>query len=182
MTEVVRGEGLRLRRADLADVEFLLALETHEDVTPYLEGGSARTREELIAEVEAQREAPSEVGRLVIEVEENGEWRPAGTVSFRISNRRSRIADLGRLAVHPAFRGRHLSDGAAHLLQRYLLLDLDYHRLELQIYGFNERAQRQAERAGFVREGVKRKAYRYGDAWTDGVLYGLVREDLEAGE
>jgi hypothetical protein len=30
-----------------------------------------------------------------------------------------------------------------------------------------------------VREGVKRKAYRRDDGWVDGVLYGLVREDLE---
>jgi hypothetical protein len=26
---------------------------------------------------------------------------------------------------------------------------------------------------------VKRKAYRRGDDWVDGVLYGLIQEDLE---
>jgi RimJ/RimL family protein N-acetyltransferase len=36
-------------------------------------------------------------------------------------------------------------------------------------------------RAGFVREGVRRKAYwRHGE-WVDGVLYGLVAEDLADG-
>jgi RimJ/RimL family protein N-acetyltransferase len=36
-----------------------------------------------------------------------------------------------------------------------------------------------AERSGFVREGVRRKAYlRHGD-WVDGVMFGLVCEDLE---
>jgi hypothetical protein len=30
-----------------------------------------------------------------------------------------------------------------------------------------------------VREGVKRKAYRRGDEWVDGVLFALIREDLE---
>ena len=77
------------------------------------------------------------------------------------------------------FRGRHLSDEAARVLQRYLLVDLDYHRLQLEVYGFNERAIKHAERAGFVREGVKRKAYwRHGE-WVDGVMFGLLREDLE---
>jgi RimJ/RimL family protein N-acetyltransferase len=58
--------------------------------------------------------------------------------------------------------------------------DLGYHRLELEIYGFNERAMRHAERAGFVREGVKRKAYwRHGE-WVDGVLYGLIEGDGDA--
>jgi RimJ/RimL family protein N-acetyltransferase len=58
-------------------------------------------------------------------------------------------------------------------------VDLGYHRLQLEIYGFNERAMAHAERSGFVREGVRRKAYlRHGD-WVDGVMFGLVREDLE---
>jgi len=48
----------------------------------------------------------------------------------------------------------------------------------LEIYGFNDRAIRHAERVGFVREGVKRKAYRRHGGWHDGVMFGLVREDL----
>jgi RimJ/RimL family protein N-acetyltransferase len=64
------------------------------------------------------------------------------------------------------------------VLARHLLLDLDYHRLELEVYGFNERALRHADRI-YVREGVKRKAYRRHGEWVDGVLYGLIREDLD---
>ena len=52
-------------------------------------------------------------------------------------------------------------------------------RLELEIYAFNERACAHAERAGFVREGVKRKAYRRHGEWADGVMFALIREDLE---
>jgi hypothetical protein len=95
-----------------------------------------------------------------------------------VANRRSRIAHLERLAVHPDFRGQRVADDAARLLQRQLVEELGYHRLQLEIYGFNERAQRHAERAGFVREGVRRRAYwRHGE-WMDGVLYALIREDL----
>ena len=71
------------------------------------------------------------------------------------------------------------ADRAAQALVRHLLFDLGYHRVQLECYGFNERAIRHAERAGFVREGVKRKAYRRHGEWVDGVLFGLVREDLE---
>jgi RimJ/RimL family protein N-acetyltransferase len=180
VSDVVQGRGLRLRRAAPTDLDFLHELETHEDVEPFLAGGSARKRDQLLEEIERQRREPRDVGRFVIEVEQDGNWRRTGAMSFEIANRRSRIARLGRLAVHPDFRGRRLSDDAARLLQRYLLYDLDYHRLELEVYGFNERAQHQAERAGFVREGVKRKAYWRDGEWTDGMLYALVREDLES--
>jgi RimJ/RimL family protein N-acetyltransferase len=100
---------------------------------------------------------------------------------FSLANQRNRIADLGALAVHPDYRGRRVSDEAARLFQRHLLGDLGYHRLQLEIYGFNDRAQRHAERAGFVHEGVRRKAYWRNEEWVDSVIYGLVREDLEPG-
>ena len=165
MTEPIHGDGFRLRRATADDADFLLELAGHEDVEPFLRAVRATDRGELLEEIEASLSAPQASGRFVIEVEQDGGWR--------------RIANLGGLAVHPDFRGRRLADDAASLLQRHLLLDLDFHRLQLEIYGFNERAIEHAERSGFVREGVKRKAYwRHGE-WVDGVLFGLVREDLE---
>jgi RimJ/RimL family protein N-acetyltransferase len=166
---------VRIRRAEPADVDFLLELMTHEDVEPYLAVIRPRDREGLTAEIERSQAEPQEFGRFVIEVD----GQPAGLMGFQVVNRRSRIADLGSLAVHPSFRGRRVADEAAQLFQRHLLDDLGYHRLQLEVYGFNERALAHAERAGFVREGVRRKAYWRNDEWVDGVLYGLVREDLE---
>jgi len=164
-----------LRRAEPEDVDFLLELLTHEDVDPYLAVIRPRDRESLAAEIERSQAEPQDFGRFVIEVD----GAPAGLMGFEVANRRSRIANLGSLAVHPDFRGRRLADEAARAFQRHLLDDLGFHRLQLEIYGFNERAQRHAERAGFVREGVRRKAYDRHGEWVDGVIYGLLREDLE---
>jgi RimJ/RimL family protein N-acetyltransferase len=176
---VIEENGLRIRRAEAGDLDFLLELMTHEDVEPYLAVIRPRDREGLLAEIERTRAEPQEFGRFVIEVEEDGEWQRAGSMGFEVANRRSRIANLGSLAVHPSFRGRRLADTAARLFQRYLVFELDFHRLQLEIYGFNERAMRHAERAGFVPEGVRRKAYWRNDEWVDSALYGLIREDLE---
>jgi RimJ/RimL family protein N-acetyltransferase len=170
---------LRIRRAQPDDVEFLLELANHEDVEPYLAARRARDRESVAKEVARSLEEPHDFGRFVIEVDNGDGWRLAGSMEFEVENRRSRIARLGGLAVHPDFRGRRLADEAARIFDRHLLFDLDYHRLELECYGFNDRAMRHAERIGFVREGVRRKAYwRHGE-WVDGVLYGLLRDDLE---
>jgi RimJ/RimL family protein N-acetyltransferase len=150
---------------------------THEEVEPYMATIRPRDREAMLAEIERSQAEPDDFGRFVIEVDGNA----AGLMGFEVANPRSLIANLGSLAVHPDFRGQRLADRAAELFQRHLILDLGYHRLQLEIYGFNERAQRHAERAGFVREGVRRKAWRRNDEWVDGVMYGLVREDLESG-
>jgi len=41
-----------------------------------------------------------------------------------------------------------------------------YHRVQLECYGFNERAIKHAERAGFVKEGVKRSALLAPRKWS----------------
>jgi RimJ/RimL family protein N-acetyltransferase len=171
---VIEGDGVRVRRAEPDDVDFLLELMNSDDVVENLAVVRPRDREGLAAEIERSQAEPQEFGRFVIEVD----GQRAGLMGFEVANRRSRIANLGSLAVHPSFRGQRLADRAARLFQHHLLFELGYHRLQLEIYGFNERAQRHAERAGFVKEGVRRKAYWRNEDWVDGVIYGLVREDL----
>lgn len=163
-----------IRRARLDDADFLVDLVTHEEVEPFLAAVGAKGREDILAEIERSDAEPETFGVFVIEVD--GEL--AGTMRFERGNQRSRIANLGGLAVHPDFRGAKVADTAARLFQRHLFDDLGFHRLQMEIYGFNERAMRHAERAGFTREGVRRKAYWRGDEWVDGVLYGVLDGEL----
>jgi RimJ/RimL family protein N-acetyltransferase len=149
--------GVTLRRATADDLGFLLDVFSDDDVRPFLAAGKRLDRATLSEELARQEQDAQASGRFIVELA--GE--PAGTLAFERINERSRIARLGGLAVHREFRGRRLADEAARL------------------FGFNERAQRHAERAGWIKEGVKRKAYLRGDEWVDGVMYSVIREDLE---
>jgi hypothetical protein len=99
--------------------------------------------------------------------------------------RRLRRLRTGERAAPDRVRGplrrasRRIGVEAAQLFQRLLLRELGFHRVELQIYAFNERAIAHAERAGYVREGVKRRAYLKDGEWVDAVLYALTQEDLD---
>jgi RimJ/RimL family protein N-acetyltransferase len=165
---------LRLRRASAEDAEFIALLATHEDVEPFMAVVSAKDPEAFREEIERAEREPEHFGRFVIELEGDR----AGTMAFEVKNRRSRIAGVYGIMVHPDFRGRRLADRAARAFARHLFDDLGYHRLELEVYGFNDRALRHADRV-YVREGVKRKAYWRNDEWVDGVIFGLTQEDLE---
>jgi L-phenylalanine/L-methionine N-acetyltransferase len=163
-----------IRRARPEDVAFVEALLTHAEVEPFLAAAGTKTSEALLDELRVAESDPAERGRFVIEAD----GATAGTMAFHRTNRRSRIAKLGGLAVHPDFRGRRLADEAALLFVLHLFDEIAFHRLELEIYGFNERAIAHAERIGFVREGVRRRAYERHGEWVDGVLLGLLPEDL----
>ncbi len=161
-----------IRPAADADVDFLVELYSDDDVRPFLAAAGSYDRDGVLAKV---TQDPDRGGVMVVE----REGERAGAMVWELTNRRSGIVHVSGLAVHPGFRGRRLADEAARLFQMHLIHERGFHRIELEVYGFNERAQRHAERSGFVREGVKRKAYRRDDGWVDGVLYGLVAEDLE---
>jgi RimJ/RimL family protein N-acetyltransferase len=167
---------VELRRARPPDADFLLELLVDDDVRQFLGPRTAATRDEVLEEIERSLAEPESFGRFLIEAE--GE--PAGMLGFHAANERNRIARLERLAVHPRFRGERLADEAARLFQRHLIEELGYHRLELEIYAFNERACAHAERAGFVREGRKRKAYLKDGEWVDSILYALLAEELDS--
>jgi len=165
---------ITMRRAGVGDAVWLTGLYGDEDVEPFLGGGRAKDLAAVQAEVERSQREPARFGRMIVELD--GER--AGTMGYHEVSDVHRIAQLEVLAVHPDFRRRGVADEAARLLQRYLLLELGYHRLELACYGFNETAIRHAESVGFVREGVKRQAYLRHGAWQDAVLFALLLEDL----
>lgn len=164
-----------LRRARPDDVPFLVELTNHPEVDPFLGPRRARDEASMLAEIVRSEQEPGAFGRFLVELD--GER--AGMVGFTQRSELSRIAHVEGLAVHPDFRGRRVADEAARLLQQHLVFELGYHRLELVAYAFNERAIAHAERVGYVREGLRRKAYLRDGAFVDAVDFGLIREDLE---
>lgn len=178
MTDSVTGEGFRLRPAAASDAPFLAEVAAGDEVAPFMAAISPRDVDAFAEELAHAAETPGQAGRFVIEVLGEDGVRPVGSIAFATTNRRSRIAHLYGLMLHPDARGRGLARTATIRFAEHLLGELGFHRIELECYGFNERAIAHFEACGFVREGVRRRAYwRHGE-WVDGVLYGLLRDEL----
>lgn len=163
-----------LRPATQEDVPFLAGLLDSPVVAPYLAASRAHGTEAVEADVERGEREPESFGLLVIEIDRE----TAGTVTWESVNRRSRIAAVSGLALSPSVRGQGHGPAVVEALVALLVRERGYHRLQMEVYAFNERALRHAERAGWIREGVRRKAYWRDGTWVDGVLFGIVEEDL----
>ena len=172
MIELV-GDGFRLRSADEGDVAPLVALAVRPEIADFLAAVSPWDE----GAVRAALAGESDDVRLVLEVERDGRWVVAGGLGFAVDNRRSRIVSLHGVMIDPAYRGQGLGERACRLLALHLIRERGFHRVQLEVYGFNDRARRLFVRAGFVEEGIRRGAYRRHGAWADGVLFGLVAED-----
>ena len=163
-----------LRPATPDDAPRLLALRA--------EPGAARwlaVRDEDEAALRAELAQASELGgRLVVEQDSV----VAGVLAWRVTNRRSRIADLFDVVVAGEHRGRGLATRAVRAAARRLVAEHGIHRVQLETFTANTAARRAFERAGFVHEGTRRRAYWREGAWQDGALYGLLAEELEGQE
>ena len=76
--------------------------------------------------------------------------------------------------------GHGVGGWAVRMTRDFAFEHLKLHRLELDVFSFNPRAERAYLRAGFRREGVLRDAIRDGDAYADEILMALLEAEWRA--
>jgi RimJ/RimL family protein N-acetyltransferase len=156
------------------DLRFLSGLACDPQVEPFLApGAGAPERLEAVMTQAGRDGGPS--GLFVIE---SAASRPLGGVALQVISRHSRICELTRLMVDPAVRGSGVGARAVVLACRRAFVEHRFHRVQAETYGDNLAGQRLFERVGFVREGVLRRAYWRRDRWIDGVMLGILAEEL----
>jgi RimJ/RimL family protein N-acetyltransferase len=89
----------------------------------------------------------------------------------------NRVGKLAMAIVDPASRGRGYGADALALLLRYAFEELNLDRVGLEVISSNDAAIRLYERAGFVREGVVRRAVLRRGKHSDKILMGMLREE-----
>ncbi|MFE6689273.1 GNAT family N-acetyltransferase [Streptomyces sp. NPDC057743] len=80
-----------------------------------------------------------------------------------------------RIALVPGATGRGLGPEAIRLLLGHAFDRVGLHRVELEVFAFNERARRGYEKCGFAVEGRLREALRWDGAWHDVLLMAALR-------
>lgn len=99
-------------------------------------------------------------------------WRQVGT------GLTSYCWEIG-IGLAPGARGRGLGTLAQRLLVRYLFAHTQVNRIQAGTEVTNLAEQRALENAGFTREGVMRGVSFRDGRWRDGVLYGVLRDEVD---
>lgn len=102
------------------------------------------------------------------------------------------IGEIALMDMHTKNRSAHIRiaiDHTEHQGKGYgseaLLLMLDYgfgicnlHRIELEVYAFNQRAIRTYEKLGFQREGLRRDALYYNHQYHDAIQMSMLENEF----
>ena len=87
-----------------------------------------------------------------------------------------------RIALSGPDRGKGYGTKAAALLLEHAFDVLNLHRVELEVFDFNPRAQHVYKKLGFVQEGVSRDALLWAGEYHDAVKMSLLEADYRAGQ
>lgn len=82
-----------------------------------------------------------------------------------------------RIALVPGRPGQGYGTEATTAVLDHAFHVIGLHRVSLEVYSFNPRAQRSYEKAGFVTEGRLREALYWEGAWVDAVVMSVLRTD-----
>ncbi len=88
-----------------------------------------------------------------------------------------RCANFRIALFHSKECGHGIGTWATEVIRDFAFEQLKLHRLELDVYSYNPRAEKAYKKAGFRREGVLRDAVKDGDHYADDILMAILEDD-----
>ena len=85
-----------------------------------------------------------------------------------------------RILIGSKGQNKGLGTEAMALFLKYGFDVLNFHKVELEVFSFNPRAEKVYRKNGFVLEGIKREDISYNGEYFDTKLFGLLRKDYLA--
>ncbi len=107
-----------------------------------------------------------ETGQLIGEVVFNDYDSDTGNVNFRV-------------LLSESSCNKGIGTEAISLFIRYGMEKLVFHKISLEVYSFNPRAERVYQKNGFLLEGIKREEFLYNQEYIDVKQYGLLKTDYK---
>jgi RimJ/RimL family protein N-acetyltransferase len=180
-TNPLTGERLRLRELREEDLSDLVAWWQDPDVLVTQTSGPMHPRPaDAIADQFRgwNRNAGVDAG-LTVTTRDAGAL--IGHVALFGADAHNRTATFA-IIIGPPHQGNGYGTEATRMMLRYGFAELNLHRIQLTVLGFNQRAIHTYEKAGFVEEGRDREAVFRSGRWHDQVRMSvLAREWWAAG-
>ncbi|MCU0481402.1 MAG: GNAT family N-acetyltransferase [Anaerolineae bacterium] len=128
-------------------------------------------------ELEWYEEASKSKDEYVFGIRALDDDRLLGNCSIFSISQNSRNAEVGIYIGEPSEWGNGFGSDAMNVLVRFGFMDVNLHRIELHVFGYNARAIRSYEKVGFVREAVLREALYRDGTYHDIHIMGILRPD-----
>jgi RimJ/RimL family protein N-acetyltransferase len=176
---MIYGQRIRLRHIERTDLEKYLEWINDPEVRHALATFLPMSMAEEEIWFEASLERDPLKRPFAIELNENGEWIHIGGCGFHEINERARHAELGIMIGAKEYWGQGLGADVMSTLMEYGFSTLNFRRIYLRVFEFNQRGLGLYKKLGFVEEGrLRQDCFRKGRYW-DTILMGMLRSEWQ---
>ena len=98
-------------------------------------------------------------------------------IGFPILVQENRSASFRIALAGAAYFGKGYGSEATQLIVDFGFRELKLHRIELEVYDFNPRAQHVYEKAGFVKEGVRRDVLLWDGVYQSAIVMSILEDE-----
>lgn len=170
------GELARLRTAQGEDLQTLASWWMDPETLRLQSGvGLHRGHDEIVQMFQGWSSNDSH-GSVGFAIEEIKSGNLCGHVTVYGAALPDACGTLGIL-LGPMFRGQGIGSDAVRAMLGFAFEEMNLNRVELQVWSYNVRAVKAYERAGFVKEGIRRQASWQGGQYRDVLSMGALRDD-----
>ncbi len=176
MSYMMEGEKVGLRGLKETDREDYRAWMENPEATQFMETGTRPVGDLDLEKV--MRASTNNDENIVFVIEEKTTKRPIGIIGLYMLQWICRRGEFRVLIGAPGMRGKGYGTEAADLILDYGFNKLNLETIYLGVNTENTAAVRSYEKAGFVKEGVRRKLVYRNGRYYDVVMMSILREEF----
>ncbi|MDP5275389.1 GNAT family N-acetyltransferase [Chengkuizengella axinellae] len=173
----LKGNKVYLRPLDIDDSEIYFQMVYNTETRRLTGTQKSYTREQISSYIENKAGDSSSVLLLIALKETNEVIGDIALQDIDTINRSSHI----RIAIDAEQnQGKGYGSEAITLMLEYGFGILNLHRIELEVFSFNNRAEHVYEKLGFKKEGIQRDRLYYDHQYHDAILMSMLEDEFRA--
>jgi RimJ/RimL family protein N-acetyltransferase len=172
----LEGKQVYLRPIGLDDTDRYFRMLFHPEVRRLTGTQKSFTREQIHRYIDGKSQDSSSL-LLLIALRETDEV--IGDIALQSIDAYNRNANI-RIAIEEPYQGKGYGSEALLLMLDYGFGIVNLHRIELNVFAYNERAAYVYEKLGFKVEGRQRDALYYNHQYHDSILMSILEDEYRA--
>lgn len=173
----LEGKEVYLRPIEASDTDWYFST-LYDKETRRLTGTQKHyTREQIANYIEEKSQDRSSV---LLVIATRSDDTPIGDIAIQDIDTMNRNANIRIAITDRIHQGKGYGTESLQLMLDYGFGILNLHRIELNVFSYNQHAMRVYEKVGFKQEGVQREALFYDHKYHDSILMSILEDEYRA--
>ncbi|MGD6845313.1 GNAT family N-acetyltransferase [Bacillus infantis] len=170
----LQGERIYLRPISTDDTDIYVKLLYNEQSRKLTGLKKAFSKDQIFSYIKEKAEDSSSILLLIVL---DGTNEVIGDIALQDIDSTNRNANIRVNISEEENQGRGYGSEAMELMLGYAFGVLNLHRIELNVFVYNDRALHVYEKLGFKQEGVQREALFYDHQYHDSIMMSILEDD-----